>query len=236
MTMSKSFPYKKPSKELLKEFQCLSILNKITPPLCKLLLDKTISICLILFLVGPLFLCCFFFAKLESLFFESSRGPFLYYYDSVSQAKTFRKYKIRYFLMKFVDLNKPSNDWLTYSKIKSNKQYCTFFGYFFKKYYLDELPQFFSVLIGDISLIGPRPLSVLHYKRDIKQGNYIREKLIAGIIGPGHLNKGLKKMGDPREEFLYADLLNKNNCIKIFLFDIKVIFKTVLLIFKGGGH
>ena len=135
--MSKTFSYKKPSKKLLKQFDYLSMLNKIDYPLCKFLLDKIIALILTLFLAAPLLLCLFIFSRLESLFVKSSKGPFLFYYDSVSQGKTFRKYKIRYFLMKFVNSNYQINDWLAYSKINSSKQHCTFFGYYIKKYYLD---------------------------------------------------------------------------------------------------
>jgi lipopolysaccharide/colanic/teichoic acid biosynthesis glycosyltransferase len=234
--MSLTFPYKKPNKKLLMKFKHLEKLDKINILFCKLFFDKFLSLIIILFLASPLLLFLYIIFTCESFFSKDSRGPFLYYYNSVSQGRYFRKYKIRFFKMKFLDSRFQQDDWRAYSKISSNRKHCTFFGFVIKKYYLDEIPQIFSVLAGEISLIGPRPLSVFHYKKDFNQGNFIRQKLIGGLIGPGHLNKGLVTMGTPELEFMYADMIYKGNCLRVLFFDLKIIYKTFLLISKGGGH
>ena len=50
--------------------------------------------------------------------------------------------------------------------------------------------------MGNINIVGPRPLSVLHYERDKAQGNVTRSLLRGGLLGLGDINKGTSEMGN----------------------------------------
>ena len=98
------------------------------------------------------------------------------------------------------------------------------------------MPKFFSVLIGKMALVGPRPLSIIHAERDIQQGNFVRRKLRGGIIGLGHVRKGTEEFGSPEFEFEYAGVLAENKCLQTLKTDIWVVWTAMKLVLKGGGH
>ena len=228
-----AFPYKAPSADLLAHYRHLEDAT-ITYPKCKLILEKIISLfAIILFgtLAIPLIILC----KLEALF-AGERLAVIFYYYSYSEGKTIKKWKIRSVKESAVDIElAQTGDWRAWANEWSPADRM-FFGNIAKKLYLDEYPQFFSVIRGQLALVGPRPLALLHAKRDMDQGNYTRNLLRGGIIGLGHVRKGTDDFGKPNFEFEYADILHRGNCIEILKTDLLIVYMAFRLMIKAGGH
>jgi exopolysaccharide biosynthesis polyprenyl glycosylphosphotransferase len=103
-------------------------------------------------------------------------------------------------------------------------------GVFLRKYSLDELPQFFNVLMGDMSVVGPRPerpFFVSSFRRQIDE-YHRRHRLKVGITGWAQVN-GLRGDTCIRTRLLY-DLYYLQNWGLIF--DLKIILTTVFCVFK----
>ncbi len=232
----KAFPYKPPSKKVLREYKHLfSIKAVVQDRLFKFLFDKFVAIFLLI-LAAPILLLIKIAYVIEGLVIKENSGPIFFYYNSVSAGKIFPKYKIRVIKTKFIDSKAAKRgDWRAYSA-EWNSESRTYTGMFVKNFYLDELPQFYNVLKGDISIVGPRPLSVLHYKRDVAQGNIVRKILKGGLLGLGHINKGTKELGNPIFEYEYLNQYLNRSSFGLFCLDLWIIYKGIMIVIKGGGH
>lgn len=231
-----AFPYRKPSPELIADYKFLFSDTLIVPKRkFKRLFDILISMLFILIMSLP-FICLFIFSVIEGAVINKNRGPFLYFYWSVSKGRRIKKWKVRQFRWDKVDKKLAAvNDWRAFS-IEWDPENRTIIGSLAKKIYIDELPQFIAILLGDMSLVGPRPLSEIHYKRDIAQGNITRKLIPGGLLGFGHVRKGTNQFGDPAFEFFYAKVFTKGSWWELFKLDLWVLKEGVLLVFKAGGH
>lgn len=230
-----AFPYLPPSAELRNQYSHLFRIEMPLPSrLDKKILDKTAAI-VILLCSTPILLTIWIAYKIEGFFDPSSKGPVFYFYWSVSAGRKIKKLKIRSVKMEFID---PAlfakNDWRA-CKGEWSRAQRTRVGHFVKCYYLDELPQFWSVLKGDMSIVGPRPLAVHHYERDLHQGNVARKLLTGGILGLGHIRKGTNEMGDPRFEYEYIDEYLKRPPFGILSLDIWIIWQGLKVVLAGKG-
>jgi lipopolysaccharide/colanic/teichoic acid biosynthesis glycosyltransferase len=231
-----AFPYKPPSEELIQKYRHIfSLSNPLNDRLIKVVFDKIISLLFLIFTCPILIILKIGFI-IEGLLIPENKGPLIYYYISISAGKKIKKYKIRLIKEKFIDKELArEHDWLAYAgEWKASNR--TFMGAFVKKFYLDEIPQFWSVLKGDMSIVGPRPISVRHYERDIAQGNVSRKLLKGGLLGLGHIHKGTEAMGDPRFEYEYIDKYINSSWYSLLLLDITIIVRGAFLMLKGGGH
>ena len=147
----------------------------------------------------------------------SSPGPVLFRQERVGKdKKPFRMYKFRSMRVTGTE----DTGWST-----DNDPRKTRFGSFIRKYSIDELPQFFNVLKGDMSLIGPRPeipFHVNHFKEEIPL-YLVRQQVRPGITGWAQVH-GLR--GDTSiEKRVQYDIWYIENW-SLWL-DIKILFMTV---------
>lgn len=108
-------------------------------------------------------------------------------------------------------------------------------GKFLRRTSLDELPQFFNVLLGGMSIVGPRPHAVAHNElyRDLIEGYMLRHKVKPGITGWAQINgwRGETDTIEKMEKRIEYDLEYIREWS--IWFDLKIIFLTI---FKGFIH
>ena len=231
-----AFPYRPPTEEVRLKYQHIFELDDRLPSrFCKVVFDKVVAFFLLVF-AAPILLLLKIAYLIEGIFIPDNAGPMLFYYNAVSAGKIIPKYKIRLIKTKYIDPEGAKrHDWIAFSA-EWNSDSRTIVGQVAKKFYLDELPQFWSVLVGDMSIVGPRPLSVLHYERDLAQGNVTRSLLKGGLLGLGHINKGTGEMGNSTYEYEYVDHYLTRSSLGLMRLDLWIVWKGIIIIFKGGGH
>ena len=110
------------------------------------------------------------------------------------------------------------------------------FGAVIRRTHLDEIPQFFNVLKGDMSLVGPRPERQYYINQIVKRAPYYRLLLLEkpGITSWGQVSYGYAENVDEMIERLQYDIMYIEN-ISLAL-DIKILFYTVVAMFKRDGR
>lgn len=187
----------------------------------KRILDITVSL-LALTILSPLLLVVAILIK------RSSPGPILYKQERIGQySKPFTIYKFRS-MYTDAEANGPQLS-------KSGDNRTTPIGQFIRKYRIDELPQFFNVLKGDMSLVGPRPERKFFADQIIEKApeyKYIY-KLQPGITSWGMVRYGYASDINEMIVRMKYDLMYINNFS--LLMDFRILIYTVLTIIKGKG-
>lgn len=230
-----AFPYRAPDEMIKSKYSYLFSLGEPLPDkLPKLIFDKVAAIFFLL-ISAPILLLVKLAYIVEGLLIPENKGPMFFSYNAISQGKIIPKYKIRLIKTKYIDPEgAKKGDWHAYSA-EWTPDSRTHVGHFVKKFYLDELPQFYSILKGDMSFVGPRPLAVHHYERDRAQGNVTRFLLKGGLLGLGHVMKGKPEFGNPIYEYEYADQYMKLSPLKLLWLDLVIIGRGIKVIVQGKG-
>ena len=108
-------------------------------------------------------------------------------------------------------------------------------GRFMRKTRLDETPQFFNVIKGDMSLVGPRPERQFYIDEIIKKAPHYKHisKVKPGITSWGQVKYGYAENVDEMITRLKFDLLYVENMSLVL--DVKILFYTIIIMLKGSG-
>ena len=203
----------------------LIIINPMLMPVwqqsMKRILDIVVSL-LFLILLSPAYIICAIIIK------SSSKGPVFFTQERIGlHGNPFYIYKFR-----SMSVGAENGTPMLSSQ---NDSRVTPFGRFMRKIRLDEIPQFYNVLMGDMSLVGPRPerqyfidqimLSAPHYRH--------LHKVRPGITSWGQVKYGYAENVDQMIQRLKYDVIYIENMS--LALDIKILFYTVKTILQRSG-
>ena len=153
----------------------------------------------------------------------TSSGPILYWSDRIG------RYNIIFKMPKFRTMHIGTPAVATHL-LSDSGQYLTPIGSFLRKSSLDELPQLWSILIGDMSFVGPRP--ALFNQDDLisLRTQYGVEKLQPGLTGWAQIN-GRDELSVSVKVQYDLEYLHKQS----FWFDMKILFFTFLRVVQRSG-
>ena len=157
-----------------------------------------------------------------------SKGPMFFKQERIGvHGRPFRIYKYR---TMEVDAEKegPALSSATDPRV-------TPFGRFLRKVRLDEMPQFYNVLLGEMSLVGPRPERRFYIEQIVSKAPHYKHlhKIRPGITSWGQVKYGYAENVDEMIDRLKFDILYVENMS--LLLDFKIMVHTILIVLQGRG-
>ena len=183
----------------------------------KRLLDFVLSLIGIVVLM-PVFIIIGILIKVDS------RGPVIF------KQKRYGKNKEPFYIYKFRTMASDAPQNVATKDLNDSKKYITKIGDFLRRTSLDELPQLFNILLGQMTIVGPRPVVLKEENLIIARDLYGANDIKPGITGWAQINgRDLLSIEEKAKlDGYYVENMG-------FKMDIKCFFKTVKYVLKGEG-
>ncbi|MCZ6718002.1 MAG: sugar transferase [Gammaproteobacteria bacterium] len=195
-------------------------------------LDRMLA-ALLLVLLSPVLLICAGGIALEALVSPRSRGPILYKQTRISAGRPFE-------LLKFHTFYLEDDAALAHLKDTTwfiNERPQTVWGRVVRKFYLDELPQLFNILKGEMSFVGPRPWPRKQFLEAVERGYHAMRLIKGGVCGPVQATKGVGhcfRTTLEMDEVLVRNYLSRS-ALGVVAVDLAVVWATLKTVMRAQG-
>jgi lipopolysaccharide/colanic/teichoic acid biosynthesis glycosyltransferase len=202
-------------------------------PPAKRALDVAVSLVLLV-LLAPVFVLLFVAMGVDMLRCSRDRGSWLYREKRISRGRAFE-------LLKFRTLRRDAlagMDETAHARmLEADASNLTWAGRrLLKPWYLDELPQLWNVVRGDMSLVGPRPWPPPMVANQVAKGLTYRNEFVAGWTGPVQVQKGITEPADYTAlDIAYVERCRSASPATVLRADIGLLWRTLRAIRRGEG-
>ncbi len=154
----------------------------------------------------------------------TSKGPVFF------RQRRMGRDKREFYILKFRTMRADTPSDIPTHLFKHPEQHITPIGKFLRKTSLDELPQLFNILKGDMSIVGPRPALWNQYDLINERDKYRANRVRPGLTGWAQIN-GRDELPIPLKAKLDGEYIKKLG----FLFDLNCIIKTAGCVMRHDG-
>ncbi len=177
----------------------------------------------ILSLIGSIVLLPLFLILMAAIKLDS-KGPILFRQERIG------KNKKPFYILKFRTMRVDAPSEMPTHLLEDPEQYITRVGGFLRKTSLDELPQLWNILMGQMSLIGPRPVITCEKELIAERDRYGANDIRPGLTGWAQIN-GRDELSWQEKARLDGEYVERMS----LLFDIKCFVKTIGSVLKHDG-
>ena len=198
---------------------------------------RIVDVCfssIILLLGSPFIVLILILIKSEQIYRGRPGDPLFYTEVRMSYGQKFNLYKFNIFKYEKILEEKEKGHFIHTKKFEKNNGVIKI-GWLLKQIYMDELPQFYSVLKGELSIIGPRPVNLEVYKTLMDNGVTDKNRVPGGITGSYQSHKETVGASANKLDKEYADCYEGYSAAEILLLDLKIVIRTIKVILLARG-
>ena len=174
-------------------------------------------------LIGVIILCPLFIIIAIAIKLDSE-GPVIF------KQKRFGRYKKSFYVLKFRTMKVESPKYVATRDLHNSEQWITKVGRFLRKTSLDELPQLCNILVGNMSIVGPRPVAISELDVIEAREQYGANDILPGLTGWAQIN-GRDNLSTDVKARLDGYYVQHRS----LTMDIKCIVRTIPYVLKRKG-